>query len=282
MLAPHELKNKTFSKVMRGYNPAEVDDYIEFLVDTYTTLYRENSELERKLKIVVTNLDEIKDEEEAIRSTLLKSQKLGEKIIRDANEKAEVITGSIKDRCDLIISEFREQLGDEKQEMWLLRTKILDFKKNVYDLYRQHIEDLQSISVNELEDIVLPNETDIINKIFSDVKTALKDEVSLDEQRREDADLNAVPELASIPEKREISSEEYIKELTKKQNNPGLTGEEQTKADSGEIPDISDTEDIPESQRRGATQEPSDEEISEDYDEIEDNDIDSEGEDGEV
>lgn len=269
---------------MRGYNPAEVDDYIEFLVDTYTTLYRENSELERKLKIVVTNLDEIKDEEEAIRSTLLKSQKLGEKIIRDANEKAEVITGSIKDRCDLIISEFREQLGDEKQEMWLLRTKILDFKKNVYDLYRQHIEDLQSISVNELEDIVLPNETDIINKIFSDVKTALKDEVSLDEQRREDADLNAVPEPAAIPEKREISSEEYIKELTKKQNNPGLAGGVQTKADSGEIPDISETEDIPESQRRGATQEPSEEEISEDYDEIEDNynDIDSEGEDGEV
>lgn len=271
---------------MRGYNPAEVDDYIEFLVDTYTTLYRENSELERKLKIVVTNLDEIKDEEEAIRSTLLKSQKLGEKIIRDANEKAEVITGSIKDRCDLIISEFREQLGDEKQEMWLLRTKILDFKKNVYDLYRQHIEDLQSISVNELEDIVLPNETDIINKIFSDVKTALKDEVSLDEQRREDNDLNAVPEPAAIPEKREISSEEYIKELTKKQNNPGLAGEEQTKDDSGEIPDISETEDIPESQRRGETQEPSEDEISEDYDEIEDNindnDIDSEGEDGEV
>ena len=75
MLAPHELKNKTFSKTMRGYNPAEVDDYIEFLIDTYTNQYRENSELERKLKIEVTNLDEIKEEEEAIRSTLLKSQK---------------------------------------------------------------------------------------------------------------------------------------------------------------------------------------------------------------
>ena len=87
MLAPHELKSKAFSKTLKGYSPAEVDDYIEFLIDKYTELYRENNELERKLKIVVTNFDEIRDEEEAIRSTLLKAQKLGEKIIRDANER---------------------------------------------------------------------------------------------------------------------------------------------------------------------------------------------------
>ena len=65
MLAPHELKNKTFGKAVRGYNPNEVDDYIDFLIEKYTELYRENDELERKLKIVVTNLDEIRDEEES-------------------------------------------------------------------------------------------------------------------------------------------------------------------------------------------------------------------------
>ncbi len=219
MLAPHELKNKNFTKAMRGYNIAEVDDYIEFLIDTYTNLYRENSELERKLKIVVTNLDEIRDEEEAIRSTLLKSQKLGEKIIRDANEKAEVITSSIKDRCDSIIADFRGQLAEEKQEMWVLRTKILDFKKNVYDLYRSHIEELQSISVNELEDIVLPNETDIVNKIFVDVKSAIQKEISADEKRRTDEDLNAVPK-AVTPQIKEVSNEEYIEMLSQKQSEP--------------------------------------------------------------
>ena len=89
MLAPHELKNKTFGKAVRGYNPNEVDDYIDFLIEKYTELYRENDELERKLKIVVTNLDEIRDEEESIRATLVKAQQLGEKIVREANEKAD-------------------------------------------------------------------------------------------------------------------------------------------------------------------------------------------------
>ncbi|MGI6715931.1 MAG: DivIVA domain-containing protein [Eubacteriales bacterium] len=217
MLAPHELKNKTFKKTMRGYNPAEVDDYIEFLIDTYTNLYRENSELERKLKIVVTNLDEIKEEEEAIRSTLLKSQKLGEKIIRDANEKAEVIINSIKDRCDAIIADFRNQLAEEKKEMWKLRTKILDFKKNIYDLYRDHIEELQSISVNELEDIVLPNEAEIVNKIFVDVKSAIQKEIAENQKRQEDEDLNAIP-ITKPSKISQVSDEEYIEMLSKKQS----------------------------------------------------------------
>ena len=184
MLAPHELKSKAFSKTLKGYSPAEVDDYIEFLIDKYTELYRENNELERKLKIVVTNFDEIRDEEEAIRSTLLKAQKLGEKIIRDANERADVITGSIKDRCDAIISSFREQLKAEKNEMWEIRTRIIDFKKNLYDIYRQHIEELQSLSVNEIEDIVLPDENEIVGRIFTDVRETIKNEIASESARR--------------------------------------------------------------------------------------------------
>ena len=218
MLAPHELKNKSFSVVMRGYNRQEVDEYIDFLIENYTNLYRENSELERKLKIVVTNLDEIKDEEESIRSTLVKSQKLGEKIIRDANEKAEVITTSIKDRCDAIIADFREQLAKEKQEMWTLRTKVLDFKKNIYDLYRGHIEELQSISVNEIEDIVLPDDAEIVDKIFTDVKKAIKDGMATEEKKREDEELNEkVPEAKKeeplTETGKDLSDSEYMEQL---------------------------------------------------------------------
>ena len=233
MLAPHELKNKSFTKTMRGYNPQEVDEYIDFLVENYTSLYRENSELERKLKIVVTNLDELKDEEESIRSTLLKSQKLSEKIIRDANEKADVITSSIKDRCDAIIADFREQLAEEKKEMWQIRTKVLDFKKNVYDLYRSHIEELQSISVNEIEDIVLPNESEIVSKIFTDVKGAIRDGIETDEKEREEQDLNSEPAPApKAPDP--VSDEDYLRTLQEKDQTPEQMPEQGEEEPKGE------------------------------------------------
>jgi len=190
MLAPHELKNKTFSKAVRGYNPNEVDDYIDFLIEKYTELYRENDELERKLKIVVTNLDEIRDEEESIRSTLVKAQQLGEKIIRDANEKADIITDSIKTRCESIISDFRKQYSTERKEVWELRNTVLDFKKNVYEIYRQHIEELQAISVSELEQLVIPEDTEVVGRILSDVKEAVQIQVDAGEDIKREQDLN--------------------------------------------------------------------------------------------
>ncbi|PKM63397.1 MAG: hypothetical protein CVU97_00210 [Firmicutes bacterium HGW-Firmicutes-21] len=191
MLAPHELKNKAFSKSLKGYNAAEVDDYIEFLIGKYTEAYRENNELDRKLRVVVNTLDEIKDEEESIRSTLISAQKMGEKIIRDANERADIITGAIKDRCDAVIADFRDELQREKEEMWSIRTRILDFKKVIFDLYRKHIEELQNLSVNEIEDIVLPNEDTIVAKIFTDVKGTIESELK--------KSIEAEPQIADDP-----------------------------------------------------------------------------------
>ena len=190
MLAPHELKNKTFGKAVRGYNPNEVDDYIDFLIEKYTELYRENDELERKLKIVVTNLDEIRDEEESIRATLVKAQQLGEKIVREANEKADAITDSIKTRCEAIITDFRKQYSAERKEVWQLRNTVLDFKKNVYELYRDHIEELQSISVNELEQLVIPEDTEVVGRILSDVKESVQTQVDVGEDIKREQDLN--------------------------------------------------------------------------------------------
>ncbi len=211
MLAPHELKNKSFSKSVRGYNQNEVDDYIEFLIEKYTELYRENDELERKLKVVVTNLDEIRDEEESIRSTLVKAQQMGEKIIRDANEKADVITDSIKTRCESIIAEFRRQYAAERKEVWQLRNTVLDFKKNVYELYREHIEELQAISVNDLEQLVIPEDTEVVGRILGDVKHAVESQVNAGEDIKRESDLNVADKHVSAPEP-EAEAEEIKEE----------------------------------------------------------------------
>lgn len=198
MLAPHELKNKSFSKSLKGYTPAEVDEYIEFLIGKYTEAYRENNELERKLHVVVTNLDEIKDEEESIRSTLLSAQKMADKIVKDASDRADIITGAIQERCDAVIAEFRQQLDAEKQEMWELRTRVVDFKKQLFDLYRGHIEALKDVSVNEIDEIVLPDEDAVITRIFTDVKRGIEENVGQQSGRQEEL-AERKPDLPDSP-----------------------------------------------------------------------------------
>ncbi len=190
MLAPHELKNKNFSKKLQGYNPTEVDDHIEFLVEKYTELYREYNDVNKKLRVVATRLDEIKGEEESIRSTLVNAQKMAERIIRDANDKADLITGAIKERCDAVIADFKQQMIREKEEMWAIRTNILDFKQDVFEIYARHIKELQAINVNALEEIVLPDENKIIENIIGDVTDAVRNDTAEAKAETESNNLN--------------------------------------------------------------------------------------------
>ncbi len=224
MLAPHELKNKQFQKTFKGYSPQEVDEYLEFVLEKYTEAYRENNELERKLRIVVTNLDEIKDEEESIRSTLISAQKMAEKIIADANERADIITGAIKDRCDGVIAEFRQQLQAEKEKAWTIRTRIIDFKNQVYELYGKHIAELKDLSVNEIDDIVLPNDDALVAGIFNDVKVRIEEEekrrknvreLQPDKTPYEDIE-ESVEEASEAPESKEIPNQPELSAEAKK------------------------------------------------------------------
>ena len=178
MLAPHELKNKEFTKSLRGYNPQEVDEFVEFLLEKYTEAYRENSELERKLRVVGTKLEQIKDDEESIRSTLINAQKVGEKIIRDANERADAIVNGIKARSDEVIKEFKKEFAKEIDNLWEIRTKIIEFKKNVYGLYGEHIKELKELSVNEITDIIIPDTNKIVDEIVHEASKDFKKDIS--------------------------------------------------------------------------------------------------------
>ena len=185
MMAPHELKNKAFQKEFRGYNVSEVDEYINFLLEKYTEVYRENNELQSKLKTVASKLEEISDEENAIRSTLSNAQKIGEQIVHDAQKRADDIALGLKERCKTVLDDFQQQIAQSKDEMWEIRTRVLEFKKRVFDLYRVHIDELKSISVNEFDEIVLPEERQVIESIFADMSKAFVDTTESETEEKE-------------------------------------------------------------------------------------------------
>ncbi len=140
MLQPNELKKKVFSKAVRGYSQTEVDEYVEFLIDQYTLLYRQNAELEKKLHIVTAKYDEIADEEESIRSAVLKAQKLSEAMIGNARKKADDIVFTIEDRCKDVLADNEKRLDEQKEQLRLLRSMARDFRDKLYSQYLEHVK----------------------------------------------------------------------------------------------------------------------------------------------
>ncbi len=65
MSAHNSLKKPTFSKAMRGYSIEEVDSYVAYVNERYTSVCRESAELKRKLTRLLLGMDkpEVKEEE---------------------------------------------------------------------------------------------------------------------------------------------------------------------------------------------------------------------------
>lgn len=172
MVAPHELKNKTFTRTVRGYNPGEVDEHIAFLLEAYTDLYKENDEYVRRVALLEEQLEKYTKDSEAIRSALLNAQKVSEKIISDANEKSEIIIKSVKDACD-------EKLDEIKADI-VRQCKILNTLKKMNSGYAKKMLEVissQSRELDELPDISagIENADDEIRAILETVKTGIAD-----------------------------------------------------------------------------------------------------------
>ncbi len=154
MLPPYELKNKDFSKIMRGYNPAEVDEHFNFIIEKYTELYRENDELERKLKTAYAKLDEIKSEEESIRNAMVNAQRASSKIMNEANDRADIIINTARKSCDRILSDFKKKIQEQRAVLCALNSAISDFKEKLFKLYNSHISYIEGIELLDENEIL--------------------------------------------------------------------------------------------------------------------------------
>ena len=154
MIAPHELKNKTFSRTVRGYNPAEVDQYFDFLIEKYTEAYKAAAEFEQKYNEVKAKYAELADEEESIRSAILKAQKLGEAIVNNAKKEASEKEEAMIARCDEIIAEAKAKVEAEKANIAALRSYAIDFQHKLFGEYVKHLETIRTLNLEELEESV--------------------------------------------------------------------------------------------------------------------------------
>lgn len=151
MIAPHELKNKVFNKSVRGYNCAEVDEYIDFLIDKYTEAYKQNLDLENQLRTTKAKYSELHHDEDTIRAVIVKAQKLGENIVKKAKSEADKIIASVDEICRERVAEAEQKIIDSKKEAEEIKALSEDFKNSLYAQYVEHIKTLKALEVKPIE-----------------------------------------------------------------------------------------------------------------------------------
>lgn len=118
MMTPQEVANCTFAKaVMGGYNMASVDDFLDKLTEDYAALYKENAALKSKLKVVADKLEEYREVEDAMRSTLLTAQKMATNMVSEAEAKRDELIADAAGAAKRRLEEIKQEVADQERKL---------------------------------------------------------------------------------------------------------------------------------------------------------------------
>ena len=89
MFTPQDIEKVSFDRAtFGGYNIEQVDEFLEPLTEYYVTLYKENALLKSKMRVLVTKLEEYRQNEASMKDAIVNAQKTCDKMVRDAEVKA--------------------------------------------------------------------------------------------------------------------------------------------------------------------------------------------------
>ena len=111
------LAHPQFSKGLSGYKVEEVDSYIDKVLDTIKDLKDQNEVLEEKIGVLAESLQKYREDEDSLREALLGAQKMGDSIVKNANNKAEITMREASVKAAHIVEEARKKVEDEKDEL---------------------------------------------------------------------------------------------------------------------------------------------------------------------
>lgn len=107
-----EIKDKTFSTKFRGFNPEEVDEFLDIVVRDYETLVRSNHEKEQHIKNLEERLsyfDEIKD---SLSQSVLIAQDTAERVKQAANDRSQNIIKQAEQDAHRLLDEAKYKANE--------------------------------------------------------------------------------------------------------------------------------------------------------------------------
>jgi cell division initiation protein len=104
-LTPLDIHHKEFRNALRGYNPEEVDDFLDGVADEFERLFKENIDLSEKLEAAGARVRAYSDMERTLQNTMVAAQTSADdiraraeaeaaRLLSEAESKAQEIVGT--------------------------------------------------------------------------------------------------------------------------------------------------------------------------------------------
>lgn len=117
MLTPNEIQTKTFAKGLKGYNVAEVEDYLVMVSRAMEMLVNENHELRQELETSERRIKHYTEIEDTMKESLILAQQTSQERMNDASEKAKYIVERAEEEAKHRIEQGNEEVFEAKKRL---------------------------------------------------------------------------------------------------------------------------------------------------------------------
>jgi cell division initiation protein len=90
-VTPLDIRHKEFSRSVRGYKDAEVDEFLDQITEEFERVFNENIDLNEKLETLGDKISQYKNIEDTLQKTLVSAQQQAEELKQNAQKEADLI-----------------------------------------------------------------------------------------------------------------------------------------------------------------------------------------------
>ena len=145
MLTISEIKNKKFEKSAFGYKVEDVENFLNEIIDCISNLENEKAETEKKLVVLANKIEEYRNEEDSLRQALLGAQKLGDSILKEAKNRAEIMMRDATIKSENIVKNVKEDVKREEVILNKMKREVDSFRAKMLTMYNSHIDMIKSL-----------------------------------------------------------------------------------------------------------------------------------------
>ncbi|PYR01866.1 MAG: hypothetical protein DMF97_06390 [Acidobacteria bacterium] len=130
-VSPLDLRQQKFSKGLRGFDKTEVTAFLVAAADDYEAALRETDRLRQENVHLEALLNEHRESERSLKSTLIAAQRLADDIKAHAQEEAQRIIRDAEGRSELLLEKTQARLEDLQREIDGLKLKRRDAETSI-------------------------------------------------------------------------------------------------------------------------------------------------------
>ncbi len=142
-ITPLDIQQQRFRIRMRGYDPKEVDTFLELLANELAESAREVNALRDELRLREQELAGYRERERAIQETLHTAQKLREQIQESARKEAQLIVQQAEQEAEKLLTAGHLRLSKVLEELTTLKGQRVQLEEAIRAVAQRHLRLLE-------------------------------------------------------------------------------------------------------------------------------------------